>query len=243
MNRSYIRIAVILDKSGSMKSYVDSTINSFNTFINDLKADPHGTCQLRLCQFNTEYSITFDKHLGAVPALTSKLYTPEDGTALLDAQGRTIDELGAELRGQNENERPGKVIVCTISDGYENSSKQYTHGQVSEMIEHQRKVYNWDFVYLGANQDAIKVGGSLNIPQFMSMSYNVADPAGVRAMYSATANVVNTLRSRGVSGQSTADVGFSEQERSAANTNVNQVNTSTTTTGVTKPEEPAVSSR
>lgn len=246
MNRSYIRIAVILDKSGSMKDYVDSTIHSFNNFLNELKADPHGACQLKLIQFNTEYSITFDKHLGAVPALTNKLYTPEGGTALLDAQGRTIDELGAELRGQHENERPGKVIVCTISDGLENSSKHYTHGQISEMIEHQQKVYNWEFLYLGANQDAVKVGGSLNIPRIRSMSYNVADPAAMEYTYRSMAQTVNSLRSAGVSGQSTGSIGFSDEDRKQALQGtqakvetVNQVNTPTTP----NPEEPAISSR
>lgn len=239
MNRSYIRIAVILDKSGSMKDNVDSTIHAYNNFINELKADPHGTCQLKLVQFNTEYSITYDKTLGAIPALTNKLYVPDGGTALLDAQGRTIDELGAELRGLQEHERPGKVIVCTISDGLENSSRHYTHGQVSEMISHQQKVYNWEFLYLGANQDAIKVGGSLNIPQRYAMTYNVNDAAAVGATYAAMAQTVNTLRSCGVSGQSTANVAFTDQQRSASNAQDTAINQSGTTTT----EEPAISSR
>jgi von Willebrand factor type A domain len=240
MNRNNIRIACILDKSGSMASNSESTINSFNNFINELKADSHGYCTLKLVQFDDEYSVTFDRTLLTVPALTSKLYQPHNGgsTALLDAQGRTIDELGAELRAMHENERPGKVIVVTITDGLENASKHYTHGQVSEMIEHQQKVYNWDFLYLGANQDAIKVGGSLNIPQYRSMTYRVGDPAAVAATYHATAQAVNSLRSYSVQGQSTANVGFSEQDRQSA------IGGDGGTVVVTaNPEEPAINSR
>jgi hypothetical protein len=214
----------------------ESTISSFNNFINELKADSHGHCQLKLVQFDTNYEITFDKALQNIPAMTSKLYQLGDNmTALLDAQGRTIDELGAELRALPEHERPGKVIVLTLTDGLENASKNYTHGQVSEMTSHQQKVYSWEFIYLGANQDAVKVGSSLNIPSYRSMSYNVGDPAAVGATYHAAAQAINSIRTRGVSGQSTADVSFSEQDRQNA-LGVNQPATPTT-------EEQAVASR
>lgn len=246
MNRNLIRIACVLDKSGSMKSTQENptlretTISSFNNFVNDLKADSHGQCQLKLIQFDTNYEVIFDKPLQSVPALTSKLYSPGDNaTALLDAQGRTIDELGVELRNLPETERAGKVIVVTITDGLENSSKHYTHGQVSEMIEHQQKIYGWDFIYLGANQDAVKVGGSLNIPRYRSMTYNVADPKAMAATYSATAHAVNAIRSHAVTGQGTGNIGFTEQERTAAAGNTNTATTTTTTTQ----GEPAVSSR
>jgi hypothetical protein len=225
-----------------------STIDSFNNFINELKADSHGHCQVKLAQFDNEYSVTFDRPLVNVPALTDKLYAPNTwgSTALLDAQGRLIDELGQELRNMHENERPGKVIVVTITDGLENASRTYTHGQISEMIEHQQKVYNWDFLYLGANQDAIKVGSSLNIPQYRSLNFNVSNPKAVRAAYRGVASYINTARTYGATGQSTSNLGFSEQERNESNAGVGQDTTTQmekTQLSTTAKEEPAINSR
>ena len=86
-------------------------------------------------------------------------------TALLDAQGRTIVELGQELNHLPASERPGKVIVMTMTDGMENASQLYTDVQVAAMVEHQREVYKWQFLYLGANQDAIRVAAGIGIPR------------------------------------------------------------------------------
>jgi hypothetical protein len=244
MNRNAIRIACVLDKSGSMTNNRESTMTSFNNFINALKGDTHGTCQFKLIQFDTNYSITFDKPLANIAPLTRELYAPGDNmTALLDAQGRCIDEIGAELRALAEPDRPGKVIILTVTDGLENSSKHYTHGQLSEMIEHQQKVYNWDFFYLGANQDAIKVGSSLNIARNRSMTYSVSDPAALASAFGASANAINTVRSHAVSGQSTTTVGFSEQERNAAAGNLQSITGKNASATNTTKDEPAVSSR
>jgi len=233
-----------------MLPYTESTISSFNNFLNALKADSHGTCRFKLVQFNETYAQTFDMSLPKCPALTNTNYQPGGAsTSLLDAQGRAIDELGTELRGIPESDRPGKVIFLTLTDGLENSSKHYTHGQISEMIEHQQKVYNWDFVFLGANQDAVKVGGSLNIPQYRSLTYDISSPIAYEAAFNSAAQYVNLTRSCNVTGQSTANLGFSEQDRASAigggtggggqSTTVNQSGTPTTTS----PEEPAISSR
>lgn len=247
MNHNYIRLVGLLDKSGSMQPHVQSTITAFNNFLNKLKADTHGTCRFKLIEFDTDYHQIFDLPLAQCPALTPTLYKPGDNmTALLDAQGKAIDELGEELRNAPEQSRPGKVVFFTISDGLENSSKHYTHGQVSEMIGHQQKVYSWDFVYLGANQDAIRVGASLNIPQWRSLTYDVQNPIAYQAAFNSAAQYVNLTRGCAINGQSTANLGFSEQDRQGAmgggtggGGTVNQSGTPTTTS----PEEPAISSR
>ncbi len=99
---------------------------------------------------------------------------PRGSTALLDAQGRTIVELGQELAALAEHERPSKVIVVTITDGLENASKHFNLEQIGEMIREQRDKYNWDFVFLGANQDAIKTAAAMNIPLPSAMSYSTS---------------------------------------------------------------------
>ncbi len=92
-------------------------------------------------------------------------------TALLDAIGRTINATGARLSAMPEADRPGKVMFVILTDGGENSSREFTHAQIAAMIKAQTDTYKWDFVFIGANQDAIAVGGALNIAAGKSMSY------------------------------------------------------------------------
>jgi len=110
---------------------------------------------VKLVQFDDQYETVFDKPLKEVSGTDTKhIPSPRGSTALLDAQGRTIVELGqGSLRALPEQERPSKVIVVTLTDGLENASKQYNLDKIGEMIREQRDKYNWDFVFPGANQD------------------------------------------------------------------------------------------
>lgn len=207
MKANFTRIAVILDRSGSMQVVRDATIEGFNEFVKGQKAEP-GDATLKLVQFNTDYEEVFDKPIQKAHKLSRESFQPIGGTALLDAQGRTIDELGKELAALPEHERPSKVIVVTITDGEENSSLNYTRAQVAEMIEHQREVYGWDFVFLGANQDAVKVAATMNIPVYSAMSYSASN-LGTQNMMAAVSNYVGVSRSM-------KSAAFTDEERGQA---------------------------
>jgi hypothetical protein len=195
-----------------MEETKENTINAFNKFTDELKKG-EGECYLKLCQFDHEYFYIFDKPIHAVSHLTADKYTTRGNTALLDAQGRTIEELGKELRDTPENDRPGNVILVTQTDGYENASRHYTMGKIAEMIEHQRTKYNWQFVYLGANQDAIKAAAGLGIPAQYAMNNNVGDPGAMSYSYTATAQNINSVRSAGVCGQSANLASYTHDDR------------------------------
>jgi uncharacterized protein YegL len=154
MKKDLAELIVILDESGSMGSVVSDTIGGFNTFLDTHQKLP-GEAKLTLVKFDTKYDIVYNGlDVRKVPALNNKTYAPGGMTALLDAVGRTIDEVGKRLDKTPEDEKPEKVIFMIITDGEENSSHEYTKEQVKEKTEHQKNNYAWEFVFLGADQDA-----------------------------------------------------------------------------------------
>jgi hypothetical protein len=127
------------------------------------------------------------------PRLTADTYVPRGTTALLDAIGRTIDELGARLAAMPAADRPGKVIFVIITDGLENASREYTREQVFQRIRHQSDVYGWEFVYLGAKQDAIAAGAQVGIDAGFALSCADGEVA-TRALYRSLASNVKMRR-------------------------------------------------
>jgi hypothetical protein len=207
MKDNFTRIMIILDRSGSMESCKESTVAGFNEFIRTQRELPGGAT-IRLVQFDDQYETVFDKNLKNCPELTQKTFVPRGSTALLDAQGRSIVELGQELAAMPEHERPSKVIVVTITDGLENASKNYSLEQIGTMIKEQRDKYSWDFVFLGANQDAIKTAAAMNIPLPSAMSYSTSK-AGIANTMAAVSHYVGAYRG----GQPAA---FSQADRKLA---------------------------
>ena len=192
MKDNFTRIAIVLDRSGSMESCKESTVAGFNEFIRTQREIP-GEATVKLVQFDDQYETVFDKPLKQCPELTQNTFVPRGSTALLDAQGRTIVELGQELAALPEQERPSKVIVVTLTDGLENASKEYNLDKIGEMIREQRDKYNWDFVFLGANQDAIATAAAMSIPLPSAMSYSTSK-AGVAATMAAVSHYVGAAR-------------------------------------------------
>ncbi len=207
MRDSFTRIAIVLDRSGSMESCKESTVAGFNEFMRRQRELP-GEATIKLVQFDDQYETVFDVNLKSCPELTQNTFVPRGSTALFDAQGRTIVELGRELAALPEHERPSKVIVVTLTDGLENASKQYNLQQISEMIREQRDKYKWDFVFLGANQDAIATAEAMNIPLPSAMSYSTSK-AGVAATMAAVSHYVGAARGGKVAA-------FSPEDRKAA---------------------------
>ena len=171
MKKDYTHISLVLDRSGSMDSVKADTIGSFNTFLKEQKENPK-ECTFTLVQFDNEYEIIHDfVSLKKSKNLTEKTFVPRGMTALYDAIGRTINSVGQKLEAMNEEDRPERVIFVVLTDGEENSSKEFHRDQINEMIKHQTEKYNWQFIYLGANQDAISAAGSIGIKSSNAMTF------------------------------------------------------------------------
>lgn len=194
MKAGLTELVFLLDKSGSMSRLADDTIGGFNTMINKQKEE-EGEAYVTTVLFNRNYQTLHDHlFLPDVPLLTEEEYLPMGGTALLDAVGDTINSIGARLNSTPEEERPEKVIFIITTDGYENSSREFTKEKVKEMIEHQRNKYSWTFIFLGANMDAVAEASSLGINPGFSKTYSRTS-IGTQSVYKAVANAVTGLRS------------------------------------------------
>ncbi len=191
-NKTYIYF--ILDKSGSMSSILTDTIGGFNSFLRQQR-EISGDCEMSVRLFDTtNHELTKNQPLALVDDLTMGNYVPMGGTALYDAIGSSIDELGKYLASLPEDERPEKVLVTILTDGGENSSKTYTYEQISSMIKHQTEVYNWDFIFLAANQDAMAVADSLSISKGNAMNFSPTK-MGVTTLYDSFYSTVSNYRS------------------------------------------------
>lgn len=214
MNQNFTRIAIILDRSGSMRTLVNATVSGFNEYVGKLKSQP-GEVKLKLIRFDDQYEEVFDKPLSEVPLLTADDMVPRGMTALLDAQGKTIVNIGRELEGMTEEDRPAKVIVMTMTDGEENQSREYDTAQIASMIKAQQEKYGWEFLYFGANQDALKVAATMNIPQRLTMTY-AANAGSTQSVMSSAAMYTNSARGMTAQGQSTRSLSFSDDQRKTA---------------------------
>lgn len=172
MKKGLTKIVFVVDRSGSMQSVAKDMIGGFNRFIKTQKENKVGECRVSFNQFDDIFENVYANVLVEdVQDLTDETYSPRNSTALLDAVGRTIDEVGAELSALPEDQRPEKVLVVILTDGEENASHTYTTERVREMITHQQQVYNWEFNYIGANQDTWSVANSIGIAAANAISY------------------------------------------------------------------------
>ncbi len=193
MNKDLSEIAFILDRSGSMQPLVEAAISGFNHFLTEQQSAP-GLARLTLVLFDDEYLVPVESiPVAEVVPLDITTYVPRASTALLDAIGRTIDDLGTRLAALPEENRPGKVIVAILTDGLENASRHFTWRDISARIRHQTDAYNWEFLFLGANQDAIATAAQLNIGAHNAATF-VADAAGHQASNAAFSRRAVALR-------------------------------------------------
>jgi hypothetical protein len=195
MNQNLTEIACVIDRSGSMEAIASDAIGGFNSFLNEQKKHPDGA-RLTLVLFDHEYEVICESQpLEYVSPLNSETYVPRGTTALLDAIGRTIDDLGIRLAKISDELRPGKVIIAILTDGLENASKDYSKEKISQMIEHQRTKYSWEFIFLAANQDAIATAESIAIQAQDAMNF-AASPAGTRVAFASLSADVSRRRSQ-----------------------------------------------
>lgn len=164
-------ITIILDRSGSMDSVKDDTIGGFNNFLAEQKKI-EGDAALSLIQFDNQYEVLYlDKDIKSAAKLTKATFEPRGSTALYDAIGKTINSVGERLAALPEEERPNKVLFMILTDGFENASREFDAAQICEMIKHQSNIYNWDFMFIGANQDAVLSAKEIGIPAHAALTY------------------------------------------------------------------------
>ena len=197
MKENLTEMVFILDRSGSMSNLTQDTIGGFNTMIENQKKED-GEAILTTVLFDDKYELLHDGvNIKDVNKLTNKEYFARGMTALLDAIGKTINTVGERLNKTKEEDKPSKVIFVITTDGQENSSREFTQEQIKEMIEHQTNTYNWQFMFLGANIDAVSTAQSFGINGQFASNYT-ANSRGTDALYSSVSKSVASFRSVGV---------------------------------------------
>jgi hypothetical protein len=176
--KTHTDITIILDCSGSMDLIKSSTIEGFNTFLRAHQAE--GTnVRITLVKFNHEYMLAFEeKKIKKKYFLNEANFVPNGTTALLDAIGSTIKSVDSRI--EKHAVKPG-VIIAIITDGHENSSRFYTQNDIKKTIKKRSDKNNWNFMYLGANQDAIFEGNRLGISSDYSHNFKASKVGVERA--------------------------------------------------------------
>jgi hypothetical protein len=196
MKKGLTEIIFVLDKSGSMSNFTEDTIGGFNSFIDDQRGK-EGEANISLFLFNQEYKNVFKRvPINMVSHIGKETYSPSGTTALLDAVGFAIDEMGRVYASLNENERPENVIFCITTDGLENSSKEFNKKNIADKIKHQENNYGWNFVFFGANIDSFAEAGSIGVSSQATSNYDFTSK-GTTALYSAMSFMTDELRNTG----------------------------------------------
>lgn len=199
MKNNYTHIAMVLDRSFSMENTKKDTIEGFNAFLTEQK-QLQGKATITLVQFDHEFDILEEfKDLQEVKLLTEKRYVPRGRTALRDSVGLTINLVSEYVNQMKEDDRPDKVIICVLTDGFENDSKEFSAKSLKKLIK-QKEKESWDFVFIGADQDAMLNAKDLGINANMhnSMSY-AATSAGTRGMYNTLTQGITRARTSDLS--------------------------------------------
>jgi hypothetical protein len=206
-------ITIVLDRSGSMMPIKKDTIGGFNEFIQKQRQVP-GACNISLVQFDHEYEALYSgKPVNDAPLLDDTTYVPRGFTALLDAVGRTIQNTIQRIGLMTE--KPAKVLFVVVTDGHENASKEINKAQLVKLIKEQTEVAKWEFVYLGATEDAFDEASRLGIakPDFSNVMAVASTGAATHGMYGATAAYATSLRTSGKAAFSTTDKMAQDEER------------------------------
>lgn len=199
-------IAALLDRSGSMETSKEATEDGWRELINEQSQLP-GQCQVTLAQFDTAYEELYSAtDIADVPDFVVE---PRGMTALLDAIGRFVIEVGEQLASLPEDQRPGHVICLIMTDGMENASHEWSWESVKKLTTQQQNEWNWKFIFIGANMDAIEVGGQMGFTRGDSITYD--DDS-----YDSTVGVMRSAREMVRRTRVGEDAAFSEGDRDAA---------------------------
>jgi len=193
VKRGLTELVFILDRSGSMGGLESDTIGGYNAMLEKQKKEP-GEAVVTTVLFDDQYELLHDRFnlLGIVP-LTDRDYYVRGSTALLDAIGKSINKTVNVQRHLSEEERAEHIMFVITTDGMENSSHEYSLQKVRQMIEHEKSKYGWEFIFLGANIDAIAAAESFGIGKDRAANYN-ADSQGTLLNYDVISDAVSCLR-------------------------------------------------
>ncbi len=198
----YTAMLLIIDRSGSMQTIRDDMVGGLSTMLAEQAADP-GMLTVDIVTFDTEIEVT---HSLADPSSITIQLDPRGATALYDAVGIAVQGFGATLASLPEHARPGTVQVVVVTDGEENSSREWSAAAVRELVRRQIDTFNWDFVFLGANQDAVLTGAALGFDADSSMTFDAA-PNEVQALTASVSRYVKDIRNKSKRGFSDAERG------------------------------------
>lgn len=186
-------LVFILDRSGSMSGLEGDTIGGFNAMLEKQKKE-EGEAFVSTILFDNTSKVIHDRiKLQDVPAMTDKDYTVQGCTALIDAIGGAIRHIGNIHKYARPEDVPAHTIFIITTDGQENASYQYSSAKVKEMIEHQKTKYGWEFLFIGANIDAVETAASFGIEKNRAVNYN-ADKEGTQVLYATLSEPISALR-------------------------------------------------
>ena len=193
MRENLTEIVFILDRSGSMSGLESDTIGGFNSMIAKQQKE-EGEAIVSTVLFDDETDVIHDRvALGDVKKLTEEDYYVRGCTALLDAVGGAIHHIGNVHKYAREEDRPAKTLFVITTDGLENASRHYSFKDVKRLIKRQKEKYNWEFLFLGANIDAIEVAGNMGISRDRAANYN-CDEVGTALNYQVLEAAVTRVR-------------------------------------------------
>lgn len=196
MKKGLTELVFILDKSGSMSGLERDTIGGYNAMLAKQQAI-EGECYITTVLFDNSYQLLHDRiNIKAVSPITEKEYQVGGSTALLDAIGSTISKIGNAQKHTADDFRAEKVMFVIITDGEENASREYDSDRVKAQIERQKTKYGWEFIFLGANIDAVQTAGRFGIAADRAVDY-LADSEGTELNFKVMASAVATFREAG----------------------------------------------
>ena len=193
MRKDLTELVFILDRSGSMSGLESDTIGGFNSLIEKQKKE-EGEALISVVLFDDMQEVLYDREsLSRISLMTDKQYYVRGCTALLDALGGAIHHIGNVHKYAREEDRPGKTLFVITTDGMENASRHYTCDKVKAMVERQKDWYGWEFLFLGANMDAISVARRFGINANRAVTYE-CDEEGTLLNYQELSKSVSAMR-------------------------------------------------
>jgi len=199
MKKGLTELVFILDRSGSMSGLEDDTIGGYNALLEKQKKEA-GEAIITTVLFDDKYELLHDRiNINGVAPITDRDYFVRGCTALMDAVGKTINKIANAQKNTIDSERAEKVMFVITTDGMENASHEYSYDKVRTMIERQKERYGWEFIFLGANIDAVRTAASFGIGEDRAANYH-SDSEGTQLNYRVISEAVSAFRtSRGIS--------------------------------------------
>ena len=193
MKTNSTELVFILDRSGSMSGLESDTIGGFNFMLAKQQAEP-GDCRLTTVLFDNQYELLHDRvDINAVSPISDQEYFVRGNTALLDAIGTTINKIDGVHKNASEEHRADKVLFVITTDGMENASREFGYDKIKAMVERQKEEHGWEFIFLGANIDAVEVAERFGVDRSRAQSFH-NDSRGIALNYSVLSESIKMYR-------------------------------------------------